>query len=268
MQRTEPTTRAIEVRIEVDAPPDAVWRALTEAEQLESWFPLNARVTPGAGGSIWASWGGASTYESRITVWEPGRHLRLIDHEADPEKGMAVPVAQDYFIEGKAGGTVLRFVHSGFSHDTEWDEMLDTMSSGWRYFFFNLKHYVEKHAGVHRAMVWTRRAVTDRPRAQGWSHILEGLGIDPAAREGDPFSVTIGGESFSGTVAQRNEPVHFAGTLPDLNEGLLFLELEPGEKWHLGFWLSTYSVEPERVERLQKGVDATVDAILGKAVNG
>lgn len=35
-----------------------VWRALTEAEELTRWFPLQARVTPGEGGEIWMSWNG------------------------------------------------------------------------------------------------------------------------------------------------------------------------------------------------------------------
>jgi hypothetical protein len=154
-------------------------------------------------------------------------------------------------------------VHSGFSRDAEWDEMFDTMSSGWRYFFFNLKHYVEKHAGVQRAMVWTRRPVADRSRQDGWTHVLRGLGIDPATAEGKPFTLSLAGEHFDGTAVQRKEPVHFAGTLPSLNDGLLFLELEPGETWHLGFWMSTYSLPVERVQELQKNVDGLMDELLG-----
>jgi uncharacterized protein YndB with AHSA1/START domain len=264
MERTQPGTRAIDIRVEIDAPPDAVWRALTEAEQLESWFPLNARVTPGVNGTVWASWGGASSYEARITVWEPARHLRLVDQEADPEKGISVPIAQDYFIDGAGGRTVLRFVHSGFSPDAEWDEMFHMMSSGWRYFFFNLKHYLEKHAGgVRRAMVWTRRPVADRSREEGWTNVLRALGIDPATAEGQPFTLSLGGERFDGTAVQRKQPAHFAGTLPALNDGVLFLELEPGETWHLGLWLSTYGLPVERVEELQKNVDGLMDRLLG-----
>ena len=32
--RTEPTTRAVEATIEIEAPPEAVWRALTDAREL------------------------------------------------------------------------------------------------------------------------------------------------------------------------------------------------------------------------------------------
>lgn len=38
--------------VEIEAPIERVWRALTEAAELERWFPLEARVEPGEGGSI------------------------------------------------------------------------------------------------------------------------------------------------------------------------------------------------------------------------
>jgi uncharacterized protein YndB with AHSA1/START domain len=56
-----------------------VWRALTEAEELTRHFPLEARVTPGVGGSIWISWGGAWNGELRIEIWDPPSRLRLTE---------------------------------------------------------------------------------------------------------------------------------------------------------------------------------------------
>jgi uncharacterized protein YndB with AHSA1/START domain len=34
--------RKIEITKEIDAPIDVVWRALTEARDLEQWFPVRA----------------------------------------------------------------------------------------------------------------------------------------------------------------------------------------------------------------------------------
>jgi len=263
MEPTASGTRAIDLTIEIAAPADAVWQALTVAEQLESWFPVNARVTPGVGGSIWVSWAGAATYESRITIWEPSRHLQLTDQPADPGAGQPVAVAQDFLIEGKGGSTVLRLVHSGFSADAQWDEMIDMMSSGWRYFLFNLRHYLEKHRGTHRRMVFTRRQVTDRSRTDAWPAILRALGIDPAAGEGEPFALALGDARFHGTVVQWKPPAHFAGTLDDLNDGLIFLELESdGPEWNAGFWISTYGIAPPRADQLQANLDAVVAELL------
>jgi uncharacterized protein YndB with AHSA1/START domain len=262
----EARTRAIEHRIEIAASPDAVWRALTEADQLASWFPVDARVTPGAGGSIWVSWAGAATYETRIRIWEPSKRLQLVEKDVDIPAGQPVAVAQDFYIEGKGGTTVLRFVHSGFSPDAQWDEMFEMMQSGWRYFFFHLKHYLEHHAPTRRRMVFARVPVPRASSADDWQSVLRGLGIDPDAAEGDAYTLTLGDERLSGTIVQRKRPYHFAGTLPDVNDGLLFIEFEPGQKkWHLGFWLSTYDVEDARVQELQAKVDAAIPAVAGSA---
>lgn len=257
-------TRAILIETEIAAPAEAVWRALTEAEQLASWFATDVQVEPGVGGRIMVSWGGSSAYGSRIQVWEPGRHLRLIDQDADPAAGIPVPVAQDYHIEAKGGGTtVLRFVHSGFSKDAQWDEMFDTMSSGWRYFFFNLKFLLERHGGRRREMIWTRREVHGPPRADVWPSLLDALGAPRQGGGGDAFELAVDGERQAGTIVHWKPDVHFAGTLPGLNDALLFIELESGAaRWHAGFWFSTWGLEPERLVQLQRWLDALADRLL------
>ena len=50
-------TRSIEKAVTIDAAPDAVWKALTDAEEITRWFAPDARVTPGQGGKVWLSWG-------------------------------------------------------------------------------------------------------------------------------------------------------------------------------------------------------------------
>ena len=74
---TADPTRSHEERIALaDVPPEVVWRALTDAEELARWFPLAARVE-GVGGAISLSWGQQGTETVVIEVWEPGpRGLR------------------------------------------------------------------------------------------------------------------------------------------------------------------------------------------------
>jgi hypothetical protein len=47
--------RRIENEIEVAAPAEEVWKALTDAGELARWFPLEAHVTLGLGGKIMAA---------------------------------------------------------------------------------------------------------------------------------------------------------------------------------------------------------------------
>jgi uncharacterized protein YndB with AHSA1/START domain len=45
-------TQIIEKQIDIASSAESVWKALTNAEELKRWFPLEARVEPGKGGKI------------------------------------------------------------------------------------------------------------------------------------------------------------------------------------------------------------------------
>src|SRR5262245_26016559 len=70
---------AHETRVEIDAQVDEVWKALTEAKEIARWFAPNMTVQPGAGGSVTADWGSGLLWKNAIEVWEPNRHLRLVE---------------------------------------------------------------------------------------------------------------------------------------------------------------------------------------------
>ncbi len=72
-KQTASPTRTVETEIQIAAPVEAVWKALTEAEELERSFPLQARVEPGENGSIFHGWGDWASWDNRIEVWEPGK---------------------------------------------------------------------------------------------------------------------------------------------------------------------------------------------------
>src|SRR5262249_477756 len=78
--RDSSKTRSHEHEIIIDAPIDAVWKALTDADQLTRWLCDKAQVTPGQGGRMSVAWGeddleaGGNTIE----VWEPGKRLPLL----------------------------------------------------------------------------------------------------------------------------------------------------------------------------------------------
>ncbi len=85
-------TRSIETEFEIAAPVDAVWKALTDADELTNWFPLNARVKPGVGGSILMTWGedlADCDHESLIRVWEENKHLQFVWIDATPPEQAA-----------------------------------------------------------------------------------------------------------------------------------------------------------------------------------
>lgn len=202
-------TRSAEGEIEIDAPAEVVWRALTEARELERWFPLEARVEPGEGGTIWLSWRNEYEGEQEILAWDPPRHLRTAwrMHQSDEP-----PQVTDYTVETRGGKTVVRVVTSGFPVDAAWDEWVQATIDGWRFELRSLKEYLEHHRGEDREVVYLRRRVAlDVPGIWERLAVADGLGEAPlGARE--VFAVP---------------PRQWAGIVDELDGALLRAGSEP-----------------------------------------
>ena len=151
--------RKHEIEIEIAAPASEVWKALTTAEGIASWFAPGAAVEPGVGGTMTISWGEGMEFTNRIAIWEPERHLQTASDRPEP----APPNVIDYFIESRGGATVLRLVHSGFGASAAFDAEYESTGYGWAIFMKLLKHSAER--GIHACRnVTILRMVNDSPQ--------------------------------------------------------------------------------------------------------
>jgi uncharacterized protein YndB with AHSA1/START domain len=210
-------SRTIEKQVRITATPEAVFRALTDAEEITRWFAPQAEATPGAGGRIFLSWGAPFEGESRIEIWEPNRHLRTCE--------VARPVALDYYLEGQGGETVLRLVHSGFGDDASWDDEFNNVTKGWNLFLSNLRHYLERYPGqpCRQATIMMPVPV---PQEEAWNRLL---GPEVLVREGSTESLgpgrsyafrTATGEELRGTVDAWQPPSSFTASVDNLSARL------------------------------------------------
>ena len=171
-------------------------------------------------------------------------------------------------ISTDGGQTVLRLVHSGFDEGANWDEQIDGLSGGWRYFLWNLQVCLTHHLGARRTLVSARKrsAVS---RATLWASLFaSGLLAVSTAGEGDQCTLTLGDRSFDGLVTMSEAPYRLAARFPSLADALLFVELEGAapENFHVGVWLSTYGVEPHVVSELQRTLDDVVTRLIEPTV--
>jgi uncharacterized protein YndB with AHSA1/START domain len=271
----ERPARSFETEVEIDAPPERVWEALTVAEDLVRWFPLSARVTPGVGGSYGISWGESWASEARIEIWEPRRRLRTVTprsagYDADGKEDTSRPpleIAVEYVLEARDGRTVLRLVHSGFGRDASWDDEFDSISRGWKFELGSLRHYLERHPGTPRTVAWARKTV-ERPAREAWALLTGSGGLLSSghletAPPGADYSLSLTtGDAFDGTVVKLDPGFDFAGTARGWNDGYLRLGLEAfGTSASLNVWLATWGVDGARVTDFASRAQAALDRL-------
>ena len=232
-------SRSVVKEVFVAATPDQVWQALTDARELARWFPVEARVEPGVGGSIWISWGEGAGGEAPITAWEPGRRLEWTEQRGP------VKIAVDFQLTAQAGGTLVRLVQSGFGDGPEWDDEFHMVQGGWAYFMAHLQWYLERHHGVPRDLIG-RRDVVNLPAADAFARLRALIAdLDTTTIVDSPATCQAG------------------FTIPSLNDAILFIEIEPGrQSCRGGFWLSTYGLG-DGFQSVRDRFNAAYEAALG-----
>jgi uncharacterized protein YndB with AHSA1/START domain len=228
---TRPTTRDIELSVELDASPEDVFRAVTDGTEIAKWLAPEARVTPpteGKKGRIFVSWGEGMGVEKPIEIWDAPRRTR---HASGENPETKAPLWVDWYVEAKAGGTTtLRLVHSGFSASAEWDDEFDSHARGWRLMLANLRHYFARHA-KKPAVHLTFMTKVDSPRADVWSTLLSKLAFRGTPESGDAFRITIaGGDVLTGTIDLVNPARDLGLVVHELDDALLRFTLEGGAK--------------------------------------
>ena len=269
--------RAFEMSLELDATPEDVWRALTDAEELIRWFPLEARVTPGLGGTMFWSWGDTGDWTTRIDAWEPGRLLRLVQNDARPydvegrplPAGQAEParLAMEFTLETHQGKTRLRLVHSGFGHGTAWDNEFEGISEGWQAELRSLRHYLRGFRGRDRnfGRAWLTTAM---PRDAAWARLVgpDGFRLQPAGvREGDGYEVTSpAGQRFTGLVELNLPGQTMLGTVRELGDGLFRLLTWTDAVGRTGVWssLATFTGDAGEVREFAERTKAALDRLF------
>jgi uncharacterized protein YndB with AHSA1/START domain len=272
---TDQGKRAFETTIEIAVPAEAVWHAITDAQELVRWFPLNADITPGQGGKLFVSWGHDKwAWTNGIEIWEPNRHLRLMDREGRPydaegkriESAVPMEIAIDWHLEAKGGTTVLRLVHSGFGRGGAWDDEYEGVSLGWQMELRGLRHYLEHHRGHDRRVTW-QRTMIPAPAAAVWPRLAAPGGfittLQPSVRAGERFATTLStGDRLEGTVMVAVPNRGFQMSVDGLKNGIYRLWTDRVEdQTCVNSWLTTYGIPDAQVNAFGARVEAELDRI-------
>lgn len=248
-------SRSVSIELPLDAALDDAWRALTDARELARWFPLDAKVQPGAGGTMEWTWADRFHWALRIDGWEPPRLLRLVQERERPrdvegkllpeEAGAPQHMMLEFTLETREGRTFLRLVHSGFGRGAGWDDELDSVTNGWNFELRSLAHYLARHRGRDRHVGWAV-TTTSGTQAAAWKKLLGdgGFALQAAALEtGRPYTVkTPDGDTLSGTIQLHIPDREFFGTARELGDGIFRLGTwQGGGQIGVHVWVATYA---------------------------
>jgi uncharacterized protein YndB with AHSA1/START domain len=261
-------TRGHVHEIEIEATPEAVWKAITDPAELPNWFPLSAEARPGPGGAITYRWGDELTAPLTILEWTPPRRLRTTWMEALMPAGSGAEerrrVAVDWVLEGSGGRTVLRLVHSGFDPGASWDDEFDGTRRGWTFELRSLRHYLERHPGVPRRAFWVRAPIAGGPAA-AWDLFTrrivregttEGLTIDSSYR-----FVLATGDVLEGEATVVLPPTDFSGTDASRGDALWRFGYEPmGGAPEVHLWYSAWGRPTGETAALEERWKAMLNA--------
>ena len=144
----------IDRTIEIDAPPDRVWRALTNAEELSAWFQVKIEGEIAPGIDVWMTSVHPGHAGQRFLVrftemtaprrfvweWHPGEVDPAVDYSREPRTTVT------FTLEPSDRGTRLSVSETGFDEIAlaRRAKVYKDNSQGWAEVLVWLQTYVEK----------------------------------------------------------------------------------------------------------------------------
>jgi uncharacterized protein YndB with AHSA1/START domain len=271
--------RKFDMSLDINAPIEDVWRALTDAGELTRWFSTNAAITLEPGGTYQLSWGGEWEWTMEVDRVEAPTRLRLVDRQARPfdvngqplETAQPVEVVLEYFLEAHGNRTTLRLVHSGFGSGASWDEEFDGISHGWPIEMRILRHYLQRHAGRDRQHAWARVG-TDVPADRLWKTLTSAHGFVTSGsveglHDGDPVHLELAtGDVIAGSVLGALPGHHLAIAAKNMGDAVLDLQVhEAGGKSMAGVVLSSWTMPASEVAAFHQRAQAALERMNGAA---
>lgn len=254
--------------ITILANPSEIWNAISTAKGLAQWFSPIAEGGGALGLELLCSWNEELNWHMHTTAWEENEHLQWSDSRKNGpgDRTGPIPVAIDWYIERITGGRcVVHLVQSEFPFDPDRNDQYVATNEGWTYFLFNLRHYLERHAGKTRSAISERRLATI-PRSELWTRLLGPAALrattngTKGVRVGDRLSFTMERGRSIPFVVGRVEANILWGTAETLNDGLLLIELEPGaSEYHFGVRLSVYDLPRRDIDSLREWIQRVVE---------
>src|SRR5262249_9098626 len=111
---------------------------------LVRWCSPGAQIRAQQGGLFRACVDRVIEMEAHIDIFEPARRLRLIYLPSRALPPPDDPIVDDFILDSKEHGTILRLVGSGIPPTEEWNAQYQRFRLGWQQAMTRLKVFTEK----------------------------------------------------------------------------------------------------------------------------
>jgi uncharacterized protein YndB with AHSA1/START domain len=271
-------TRHHSHEIEIQAPVEAVWRALTDAATLTNWGPEQARIDARLGGTCWRSVGDGFATSYTIEAFEPAQHLRLARRPpaagGPPDGvqrqwgvGFPEPLVEEYELVPLADQTLVRLTIDGIPDDRTYDDAFDGLRRVAEVELRQLQHYLTQHPGATRSITGLRCRAGLEP-GEAWTRTV---GPRALAISGQP------GERYATTTARNTQLVgelwvyaagaQLVATIENLGDALLMVSVaEQGPDSLVYVALSTWDMPPHARDALKADWTAILTTALAPAI--
>jgi len=132
----------IKQSVSIKKPHEVVFKALTQADELMSWFPSCAESDPQPGGTYQLFW---DFIDASQNGSQDGEYVEVIPSEklSYTWKANSVPTLVTFVLSEANGETVVDLDHSTSQDDVDEKKLRDDHANQWGFFLMNLKGYLE-----------------------------------------------------------------------------------------------------------------------------
>ena len=199
MEKDDQGRRRVETEVEIQASPEAVWKAIATGPGTKAWFMgMESEFDGKVGGKVRSKFGEEFVESAKLTAWDPPRHFAT---EGENAFGPGSPkIAYEWTVEAKDGGScVLRMVQTLFAEDDSWDTQVGDTEAGWPAFFHVLRNYVERHDGEPSGVVQAMGPVPGS-KDEAFARLAGVLGVGEIAKGASVDCDVDGVPPFSGEI--------------------------------------------------------------------
>jgi uncharacterized protein YndB with AHSA1/START domain len=181
-----------------------VWAAVATGEGITAWL-FAADIEPRVGGNVAirrAPFGPDAA--GTVTGWDPPHRFAYEERLSSRDGTSTVPLATEFLVESRGGGTCVVRVVSSIAGDSDgWEDLLEGATSGWRMSLKVLASYLANFTGRSAAaldlIVHTHDRHPGSNRFAVLARLVEGLGLG-GQEAGESFRTKESAPRATGTI--------------------------------------------------------------------